>query len=323
MALLTPLPQAAAMRLGRQFGLDVISIEPLQAGSVNSNFRLVTAEGAHYFARIYEEQNAEGAAAEARLLRELSAAGVPVAQALKPVSDEIPTHEQKPVALYPWVVGTEVRGRDLSPHHCERLGRELAKVHLASAQLSAIPEGRFGVEQLYERLRHIAEQAPRLAGPVDAIRTALERHTRAANHALPSGLTHGDLFRDNVLWENGEICALLDFESACRGVFIYDLMVCVLAWCYADEFVLPCVEALVSGYASLRPLSLAERQAAANQGSLACLRFATTRLTDFELRCEPGQKPVRDYRRFLQRMDKLNSGALNDVFMSVQTGEPS
>src|SRR3954465_9492866 len=37
-ALLTPVPLADAARLGREFGLEITSIEPLSAGSVNSNF---------------------------------------------------------------------------------------------------------------------------------------------------------------------------------------------------------------------------------------------------------------------------------------------
>src|SRR5262245_60748703 len=63
-ALLTSLPLADATRLGREFGLEVQAIEPLSAGSVNSNFALTTQGGRRYFARLYEEQGREGALAE-------------------------------------------------------------------------------------------------------------------------------------------------------------------------------------------------------------------------------------------------------------------
>ena len=43
------------------------------------------------------------------------------------------------------------------------------------------------------------------------------------------------------------------------------------------------------------------------------LRFATTRITDFSLRAGPSEAPARDYRRFLQRLDALESGALDAV----------
>jgi homoserine kinase type II len=127
-------------------------------------------------------------------------------------------------------------------------------------------------------------------------------------------LVHGDLFRDNVLWHGDAIVALLDFESACEGPFVYDLMVCVLAWCYASGFNLEHVAGLVRGYESVRPLSTLERSAAKVEGAIACARFATTRITDFEMRAAPGRPPLRDYRRFIGRLSELEGGALDAIF---------
>jgi homoserine kinase type II len=107
--------------------------------------------------------------------------------------------------------------------------------------------------------------------------------------------------------------ALLDFESASAGVFVYDLMVCVHAWCYGDRFDVALVRAMIDGYRQERPLSAAELAALAPQGALAALRFATTRLTDFSLRAPPGQAPARDYRRFLARLDALENGLLSPI----------
>jgi homoserine kinase type II len=114
-----------------------------------------------------------------------------------------------------------------------------------------------------------------------------------------------------VLFENGRFVALLDFESAFHGPFVYDLMVTIAAWCYRDAFELAHARALVEGYAALRPLSAAERAAARVEGALACLRFATSRITDFELRTAPGTPPARDFRRFLARLTAITSGALD------------
>jgi Ser/Thr protein kinase RdoA (MazF antagonist) len=81
-ALLTPLPLPDAARLGREFGLDVVSIEALSVGSVNSNFALVARDGRRYFARLYEEQGRSGALSEIALVAALSRAGVPVVECL-------------------------------------------------------------------------------------------------------------------------------------------------------------------------------------------------------------------------------------------------
>ena len=156
------------------------------------------------------------------------------------------------------------------------------------------------------------------------IRERLEHHAARSPSSLPSGLIHGDLFRDNVLWQevsdgtsstadNPTLLALLDFESASAGVFIYDVMVCVHAWCYGSGFDLSLVRALLRGYGQERALEPEERAGLVHQGALAALRFATTRLTDFSLRAPPGQPPARDFRRFLQRLEALESGVLSSI----------
>jgi len=131
--------------------------------------------------------------------------------------------------------------------------------------------------------------------------------------AAAQGLVHGDLFRDNVLWQGDTIVALLDFESATWGPFGYDLLVCLLAWCYREGFVLETARALMEGYLERRALSVVEREQLLVQGGLACLRFATTRITDFALRAAEGQPPLRDYQRFLARLSELEAGKLDSV----------
>ncbi|MGC4090484.1 MAG: hypothetical protein QM756_21940 [Polyangiaceae bacterium] len=94
-------------------------------------------------------------------------------------------------------------------------------------------------------------------------------------------------------------------------------MVTALAWCYTDALVVPHVQAMFRGYAAVRKPSATERDALRVEGSLACLRFATTRITDFELRAAPGQPPGRDYRRFLGRLSALRAGAFDGAVSSL------
>jgi homoserine kinase type II len=175
-----------------------------------------------------------------------------------------------------------------------------------------LPAGRFRPEDLLARLDRVeAAGSGALAPSIARIRDAYEKYL-PRRAALPRGVCHGDLFRDNVLWGDSEtILALLDFESASFGPFAYDLMVTALAWCFVDTLALPNVRALFEGYASVRVPAAEERRALEVEGALACLRFATTRITDFELRARPGEPPARDFRRFLQRLDALESGVLD------------
>ena len=153
------------------------------------------------------------------------------------------------------------------------------------------------------------------------LRAKLERTEAARDPRLPSGLIHGDLFRDNVLWdERGEIAALLDFESACEGTFAYDLMVTVLSWCVGDDLQPPLATALRAGYERVRPLTQEEKRGLHAEAGFAALRFTVTRITDYAMRGNAhGPRVVKDWRRFLKRYEILerlgNDGLLRALGM--------
>jgi homoserine kinase type II len=313
MALLTPLAPSAARDILSLYAVDLAELEALRAGSVNSNFRVRDPSGATFFLRLYEEQDAEGAAREVALLRRLHAAGVPSALPRQRRDGSwLASHAGKPVALFEWVEGTIVCQKQVTPQHCARIGTALAQVHLSGG--SAAAEGRFRVQDLERRLDSIrASASAELVTAADEIRALLRAYAARRDASLPSGLIHGDLFRDNVLWRNGAISALLDFESASQGAYVYDVMVTLLAWCYGSAFDRELAASLLGAYHRARPLSAAELAALSIEGGIAALRFATTRITDFSMRAAPGQPPLRDYRRFLQRRAELEAGALDAV----------
>jgi homoserine kinase type II len=193
-----------------------------------------------------------------------------------------------------------------------QVGAALARVHLASiAERFELGPGRFKTSDLTARLDRIErEAAPELAAVAPELRRKLVEHDRAASaHALvlPRGLVHGDLFRDNVLFDAaGRLVALLDFESAFEGVLLFDVMVTMLSWCFGDDLDARLVRALVAGYEAVRPLEAVEREADAlyTQACLVALRFTVTRITDYAMRGGEG-RVLKDWRRFAQRLARL------------------
>jgi len=319
MALLTPLSLEEARAVVRDFGIELERIGALTAGSVNSNFRLVTNNGRALFLRVYEEQGADGAERELRLARELAAQQIPVAQPLARRDGRLQSeHAGKPVALFHWIEGELLCQKRVDPTSSRRVGEALARVHLATPAIGALPEGRFGLAGLRDRLDRIEGQtSAELTVAARAIRERLVAYAVSRDSTLPVGLIHGDLFRDNVLWRDGHIAALLDFESASFGPWLYDLMVTVLAWCYGSSLEPGLVRAMLEGYHALRPLEARELATARVEAGLACLRFATTRITDYSMRAAVGQPPLRDYRRFLARLAAVEGGALDSALAEL------
>ncbi len=311
MALITPLSAADAERVARAWSLgSVTRVEPLAAGSVNSNFILTTGRGG-YFLRIYEEQGADGVAFEWRLLDHLTDAKVPCPKRIKgPLPGEVSV-ASKPVGVFELMGGFERCRRQVAELHMAAVGDALARVHLASEGFELTGNDRFDAASLKKRLDTVDVIAhPELADDVAKLRATLDA---IPAYELPKGIVHGDLFRDNVRWEGDTLVALLDWESASRGVLVFDVAVVLLAWCWSDRFEWSLARAFMGAYHRARPLSPEERRCFGYVATAACARFATTRITDFYLRGGPGSPGYRDYNRFLARLDAVRAMAEGEL----------
>src|SRR5262245_62960647 len=96
----------------------------------------------------------------------------------------------------------------------------------------------------------------------------------------------------------------MDFEAACRGKLIYDLATAVNALCFVDQrYRIDRFEALISGYESLRPLSLPEWDSFPNVLRFSALRFTVTPITDSYLKkTGDSQRIYKDAKEFSDRM---------------------
>jgi len=70
-----------------------------------------------------------------------------------------------------------------------------------------------------------------------------------------NGIIHGDIFPDNVKWQNDELSGVYDFSEACNGDFIFDLAVIASSWCFDDATPnYDKIDALLSSYGLDMPL---------------------------------------------------------------------
>lgn len=255
----------------------------IDAGTVNTSFAIDAGGAPRFFLRIYEAQDEAGARAEALLLAHLSARGVPTPEPLAARDGAVVRAlAGKPAVLFPWVDGTMLCQKSVSAAAAEALGRALARIHEVGAPPSgALGPGRFGPDELVRRCDRVAtSRDPEARLLADALRRSVETVARVRSETLPSGLVHADLFRDNVLWRTSELVALLDFESAHHGPFVFDLAVTLLSWSFDDTFVPEIARALVAGYRTVRELGDDEREALFDEARFASLRFTITRITD-------------------------------------------
>jgi homoserine kinase type II len=121
---------------------------------------------------------------------------------------------------------------------------------------------------------------------------------------LPVGHIHADLFPDNVFFLDGRLSGLIDFYFAATDLLIFDVAVCLNAWCFEPDFAFNVTKAraMLAAYAARRPLSPAERAALPVLCQGAAIRFLLTRLYDW-VNTPPGALVTRkDPIEYLRRL---------------------
>jgi homoserine kinase type II len=317
----TRLGAAELAEITESFDLGrVVRFEPIAAGTINSNFSLETdAKERRWFVRVNEGKAEVDVAWEARLVEALAAAGVvtppPVtARDGRPYAPLAGT--RKWVSVFPWRAGRHLAASEITEARARELGARFAEFHVAGL---ALPVGwRRGsiydhdhLVSRYTRFAQLTDPALRHAIEVLGEELAFVSDRAAIRRRAQTGIIHGDLFRDNVLWEAERVVAILDFEQASGGSLVYDLAVCINDWCWSGAPRLDLVGALLAGYRSVRALSHADCEALPIEVRAAAMRFTITRITDVYL--ARVANPDKDFRAFLARCEAWRGPALGQL----------
>lgn len=319
MALFTRLGDDELAGIARAFALGAVrGVQPIAAGTINSNFAVATDRGA-WFVRVNEGKAEADVAWEARLVSALAAGGVVtpppmVAHDGRPYAP-LPGGD-KWVSVFPWRAGHHLGPGEVTAEAAAAFGAALAQLHRGGLALPAAwrRPSIYDHDHLVARhARFAASGDPALARAIAVTGRGLDAATAAAavRARATHGMIHGDLFRDNVLWDAGRLVAILDFEQASGGSLAYDLAVSLNDWCWDGGFRRDAAAGLLAGYQRVRPLPAADREALLIEVSAAATRFTITRITDVYL--ARVDNPDKDFRAFLARCDAWQGQALGEL----------
>lgn len=277
---------------------ELISHAGIAAGMQNSNYFVTTAQG-RFVLTLFEGIDIEALDFYLALQDHLAGRCIPCPQ---PLSDPQGRRWRylagKPAALLSCLPGAALEAPEAM--HCRALGEMLARLHQAGTEMAnplPNPCGAVWRQAIGELL------LPQLA-PDERALLVEELAFQAVQDfaALPRGIIHADLFRDNVLWDGaGQLSGVLDFYFAGEDCLLFDLAVVANDWCLNDAM----LRALLAGYQSQRLLSPAEVTAWPAMRRAAALRFWLLRL---EVRHQPRAGEVvtiknpEHFRHLLQRL---------------------
>lgn len=243
---------------------ELVRYRPATAGIENSNYFLTTRKAGRqrqYVLTLLERPSNAGDAL-VPLLDSCVAAGLPVPGVVRATGGRAFSElEGRPAMVCPRLPGRHVYNP--TQRQVEALGRFIGNFHLATAaadlELPPYPRD-------LDWLRSHADACRGQVGyRVSELLTSVRQQVAAALRrrdvaALPAGPIHGDLFRDNVLFNEWGLSGVLDFHHAAHGYLVYDLAVAANDWCTEDNGALDPERtlALLRAYHAVRPLTRQE-----------------------------------------------------------------
>jgi homoserine kinase type II len=287
MAVFTTVHSEQAQSLAARLQLGTVTeLRGIEGGIENTNYFLTTDQG-EYVLTLFERLGFEQLPFYLFFMKHLASKGIAVPDPSVDAQGEILFELQgKPVAIVNRLRGASVLSP--GPGHCTTVGAALARMHLAGQDFHRSQPNLRGLswwEDTAVLIRpHLS--ADQLALLNHELAFQLHVAQSAAYVALPSGPIHADLFRDNVMFDDGELSGFFDFYFAGVDHWLFDLCVCLNDWCIdlsTGAWDLARRDAMISAYQSVRPLLAAERQLLAAMLRAAALRFWISRLWDFHL----------------------------------------
>lgn len=255
-------------------------------GIENTNYFVDTDRG-DYVLTLFERLAWEQLPFYLHLMQHLAGRGIPVPGPAPDTEGRVLHRlKGKPAA----VVG-RLRGRsELVPsvRHCSAVGTMLARMHLAGGDYAGHQPNLRGLSWWKETvpvlLPHVGKDHRELLLGELAFQASVAASSDYA--ALPRGPVHADLFRDNVMFEDGKLTGFFDFYFAGCDTFLFDIAVCLNDWCIDlatgakdDER----SAAFLAAYQAVRPLTAQERQLLPAMQRAGALRFWLSRLWDLHL----------------------------------------
>jgi homoserine kinase type II len=255
----------------------VLALEGILDGVENTNYFLTTSAG-RYVLTLFESLPAEDLPFFMHLMAWVAAHDVPAPRPIPARNGaSIGTLCGKPAAIVERLPGRSVGQADLA--QCTALGSLLGRMHRAVADFGATRASARGAGWR-------AQVAARLVDRIDEpdrelMQQELALQATAPLAGLPAGVVHGDLFRDNALFEGARLTGVIDFYLAAEEPFVYDLAVVALDWCFLDGVCSPALcQQLLRAYCRERAVSSTEIAAWPLALRAAGLRFWLSRLHD-------------------------------------------
>jgi len=257
---------------------EPLQLQGISEGIENTNY-FVTTEQGEYVLTLFESLTAIELPFFLNLMAFFSERHIPCAH---PVADKngrlFGELNHRPCAIVKRLSGVSLTTP--TPSQCGQIGAALAKMHRVSLETKLRRPNQYGPKW---RKQVIDKLSPLISASDTQILQSEQRYLQQTVISdLPAGIIHGDLFCDNVLFNEQKLTGIIDLYNASNGEFIYDIAVSINDWCSEiNGDINPIkMQSFLSSYHQFRPLAYNELNALPTALRNAAIRFWLSRLME-------------------------------------------
>lgn len=260
---------------------SLLELQGIASGIENTNYFATTSNG-RFVLTLFEKLSAAELPFYLNLMAHLARHGIPCPSPVANRHDRfLGELNGKPACIVSRLAGKSLTQPNAA--NCAAVGAMLAQMHVAGRSFAEAMENPRGASWRASAAKQVLPFLP--AQDAVLLHSEADFHTQHTLDALPQGIVHADLFRDNVLFDGERVGGLIDFYFACNDSLLYDVAITANDWCMGARSALDVARtrALLDAYHAVRPFTAQEAEMWPVALRAAALRFWISRLFDMHL----------------------------------------
>tara|TARA_B100000085_G_scaffold144638_1_gene131571 strand:+ start:888 stop:1853 length:966 start_codon:yes stop_codon:yes gene_type:complete len=205
---------------------------------------------------------------------------------------------------------TFLKGKDkktLNLKNCYDIGKIVAEMHSSTKKIKLYRKNSMGIKNLNPLFNSIKFKSKKFTNIEKFLKINFTDIKKKWPKKLPNGIIHGDLFIDNIFFNNNKVSGIIDFYFAANDYFMYEIAICVNALCFdksKNQFILNKrkVRNLIKGYESIKKISNKEKKSLNILCRGAAMRYFLTRLYDYTNTPKTALIKIKDPREYYQKL---------------------
>ena len=308
MAVYTKISKSDVLRLVENFKLKkVINFQGIKKGIENTNYLLKT-KNQKYILTIFEKRvKKKDLPFFMKLMDRLNDYNINCPKPIKNKNGKyLLTLKNKPACIVTFVKGKDKK--NLNIKDCYDIGKNIAKLHIASNKIKIFRKNSFSANNLNFLLKSIKFKSKNVIPNLHSVlKKNLNEIKKNWPKKLPKGIIHGDLFIDNIFFNKNKFFGFIDFYFSCNDYLMYEIAICINALCFdkkKQKFIMnrKKTKNLIKGYQSVKKITLEEKKSLNILCRGAALRYLLTRIYDYFNTPKNALIKIKDPKEYFQKL---------------------